>query len=470
IYARAAARRRPVVALVVGEAGLGKSRLMMEFARTLELRPEHPLILSARGLAQTARVPFGLWRAMWNNRLRLDEADAPGASGDQFVKGMLEMWGSSLSAIPGVEVAHVVGGLIGFDFPNSPYLAALSGYPRRARERAFELTAQLFARAGARAPLVLMFDDLHWADDGTLDLIEHLLAERGSDLPLLILGGARTGIGDRLTGWRTHEAIQTITLNPLPTNPEIVKEVFKQAETLPGSWLALLAERSGGNPYFLEELVRALIRQGAILVKPDGWRASGDGPLDVALPDTLHSLLQSRLDALPAEVKAVAQAAAVVGRVFWVGAVQAILHTAADTGLLTAPLDENGWRTMVESALETMQHNELAFQRVGSGSNGDREFIFKHHLLRDTAYEMLPKKYRRRFHAAAATWLAGHGGYPALIADHLEQAGEHTRAIMYYRQAAEDAAARGASAEAQALTERRQAVERQMQKIGTGPL
>ena len=173
-------------------------------------------------------------------------------------------------------------------------------------------------------------------------------------------------------------------------------------------------------------------------------------------------MLQARLDALSAEARHVALLASVVGRVFWIGAVLAVAQYSTDTGLLQ--LEAAKPDRLITEGLAEMVKAELAFPRAGSMFAGEQEYIFKHSLLRDVAYSLLPIKYRRQYHLAVARWLKTYAGpdFTAIVAEHLEQAGAVAEAAGHYALAARHAMLRGADGEATWLREHALELEAQL--------
>jgi tetratricopeptide (TPR) repeat protein len=250
--------------------------------------------------------------------------------------------------------------------------------------------------AAAREPILFCVEDIHWADEGMLDLIEHLA--RWARGPVLMVCLARDELLDRRPGWgRELPEATTITLDPL--GPEQARELVGAllgAEANGGDLAVQVAERSGGNPLFAEEMVN---------------RIAEEGSETEALPETVHSVLAARLDALPRAERRVVQAASVVGHTFWEGSIR---H-AGDPGLDLA------------SALESLRARGLVVPTAGSRLAGEREYAFKHILIRDVAYSTLPKAVRARQHAEVAAFISERAadrseGVVAMVAEHLARA------------------------------------------------
>jgi len=427
---------QPQFALVTGGVGVGKSRLLFEFTGVLET--EHPLltVMSSRALKQTSRVPYYLWRELWANRFALKEDDPKEISQQKTIEGVRALWGRVLGEITAVEAAHFLGYLIGVNWEESPFLGKYQDQPQERNRRAYLILEELFLRASQRGPLVLILDDLHWADQSSLAVIKHLWKESNRKIPLLILAGARRDFLAKEDP--VFQAAEVINLNPLPLSADLVRDAYPVLKGESESVLSLLAEKSGGNPYYLEEMVKNVIVDGAV----DERRLS-------RLPGTLKDLLQSRMDLLSLEGRATAYFAAVSGRVFWKGSVMAAFRGAPG---VTQVLDVSSLNLVgkVQKALDELMEQELAFLRVGSAFSGDREYIFKHALLQDVAYNRLPDEMKTACHQAVALWLAERAGPERSIsvADHFEKAGVFSQAQEYYTAAADHARSLGDDEEA----------------------
>jgi class 3 adenylate cyclase len=434
------------LAVVRGDAGIGKSRLLMEFASLLDVQGKNFQLLTVRCLAQASRVPYYAWRVLWHGRFGLLENDKPDVAREKFVRGVQSLFARQLGPVSAIEIAHVVGALTGIDFPDSSYLSTLRATPNAFVDRAFELTRELLKRIASFGPVVLEFDDLHWADGGSLDLIEFLVETPG-EAQLLIVGATRPGLLRTRRFLRSVAAM--ISLKPLELTPELVATAYPAMAAMPQPMLAEIARTSEGNPYYMEEMVKNLMSTTA-----QGLTAE-PSETDVKLPESLHATLQARLDALSSEARTVALLASVVGRVFWVGAIMAASQSTSGTGLLRAPGQAGYHESFVLQGLHELVKAELAFPRAGSMFEGEQEYIFKHSLLRDVAYSLIPHKHRRQYHLSVARWLARFAtpDFASTIAEHFELAGAITEAALQFEAAAEHARACGATGEAQWLAQ-----------------
>jgi class 3 adenylate cyclase len=439
IYQQVSETNKPQMVLVTGDIGVGKSRLIFEFAGKLET--ENPLltVMSSRALDQTSQVPYYIWKELWSNRFELNDDDPPELSCSKTIDGVLTLWGKELGEVTAIEVAHFLGSLIGVEWEKSTYLDPYLDKPDERTQRAFSLLEELFFRASVRGPVVLILDDLQWADGGSLKLITRLLNSIKRNIPLLILCCARTDFIQN--GGVDFQDAVNIHLEPLPVSIDIVRRAYPVIKDAPDDLLTALAERAEGNPYFMEEIVKNVLSS-------ESWDLADYRHID-HLPETLADLLHSRLDSLSLEGRATAYFAAVAGRVFWKGAV---LTAFRKSPKVTKALSVTGHNLVgkVQNALDELMEKELAFLRVGSAFSGEREYIFKHSLLREVAYHRLPPEYRHECHKAVADWLAERIGpeRSVCVAYHYESAGMNDLAQEYYTKAADHARTIGQTDEA----------------------
>ena len=257
------------------------------------------------------------------------------------------------------------------------------------REELFAAWARFLEHVASLGPAVLVFEDLHWADDAMLAFLEHA-AEHVDNVPLLLLGTARPELAERHPDFgRDLENLTRIELAPL-TEAETGRLVsgLLDAAMVPAEVQQPILERAGGNPLFAEEFVRLLRDQQLIVRAGSSWELTGDGELP--LPESLHALIAARLDLLPPEAKSMLADAAVIGKVFWAGA---LAHMGERD-----PAD-------VRQTLAQLAGKELLRPAQRSSIEGEAEYAFWHALVRDVAYGQLPRAARATRHAAAAAWI-----------------------------------------------------------------
>jgi class 3 adenylate cyclase len=455
----------PTMVLVTGEAGLGKSRLLMEFTSQLEINNPASLIGNSRALAQAERIPFYLWKGLWYNWFGITSEDDAELTRDKFIRELSRLWGKQLSMSSPLEAAHLIGNLCGLEWPESRYLMRYPDAFTRIR-RAFELTRELLQRVTVLRPVILWFDDLQWADKSSLELLQFLL-EPGEACPaLLVLAGARDDFlrqpGPALA---LTNIASRISLHAVPFTAESVAAAYPDLRHWLPAVLTELAQRCEGNPYFLEEMVKGLLKGSAEHANPNDQLAF----LQANPPESLRAMLQARLDDLPREARAIALLASVVGRVFWVGAVAAEARASSPggTGLLASAPSAVVER-LIQDSLRHLVRAELAFPRVSSHFSNEQEYIFKHSLLRDVAYSLIPNKYLPQYHLAVARWLATRPemDFVIMAAEHFELAGAYREAARQYDQAAHLSNIRGGTSEALALTNKAVELKKKAKEAG----
>ncbi len=450
LYRQAVYADRPTFVIITGEEGMGKSRLLMEFTSWMEANDPAFFLLSARALALTSQLPFYLWKQVWRNRFGLQNRDSLEVAQGKFLREVQRLRAGHLRPIPAIEVAHLVGSLTGLDWPDSPYLARLADDPLERLGRVYELTRELLCLACNVRPTVLVLDDLQWADQSSLDLLSSLLLPATSPLPLLILGGAHPEFLNQQPQF--EEQAKVIYLESLPVNAEMVAAAYPALQVLPEPVLMELAQQSGGNPYFLEEIVKRLVRGGIL----EGSGSTQDMLEQVRgdPPGSVQGILKRRIDDLTHKARSVLLLAAVVGRIFWVGAVAAAakagLGALVEGGVISASTLEDHH---IQDGLRQLVRAEMVFPRANSEYSSDQEYIFKHTLLREVAYSMVPEESRAQYHLVVADWMSRRDDldFYVMAADHYEQAGDKMGAVQLYEQAAEYAQSRKASSEAEAL-------------------
>jgi class 3 adenylate cyclase/tetratricopeptide (TPR) repeat protein len=412
---------------VIADAGLGKSRLLYEFENWAEATPEPFVIFQARAQPQTQGQPYGLLRDLLAWRWQIADSDAEEVARLKVEQGVAASFGAQDGADAGRAEAHLLGHLIGVDFSASPHIEGIRDDGRQVRNRGFHAAAQLFRRAAAsnRAPVVLLLDDLHHADDGSLEFLDYL-AQVDSDVPLLVLAAARPALLERRRGV-TSAGEQRITLAPLDRNASraLANELLKKLPDRRSALRELLTGGAEGNPFYMEELVKMFVDEGAIRTGDATWSVVADKLLAVQVPATLTGVLQSRLDTLTPAQKLALQQASIIGFEFWDQALAAIDPNAV-------------------AALPGLMQRELIVAHAHSRLDGAREFAFAHQLLHHVTYDSLLKRTRRDGHARVAAWWDAQSGVRAgdflgAIALHFEKGGEPDRACETFARAAEHA-------------------------------
>jgi len=399
IYTRTLRDTSVQLVTVTGEPGVGKTRLLAEFRKWVDDRPELVFWRQGRSLSYGAGITYWALGEMVKAQAGILESDAP----------------EEAAAKLAVAVEEAAADASERDWLNAS-LAPLVGAAAAAageREESFTAWRRFIEGIASERPLVLVFEDLHWADDALVAFVEHLV-DWSTDVPLLVLSSARPELYERHPGWGGGKRnSNTISLSPLGADETArLLAALLQKAVLPAETQRTLLERAGGNPLYAEEFVRMLSDRGVLTEQ--GELSDGDIPV----PDNVQALIAARLDTLPPDRKALLHDGAVVGKVFWAGAIASM-----------GDRDED----FVRTGLHELARKELVRSARTSSVLEQAEYSFWHLLVRDVAYSQIPRAERARKHVAAAEWVESMAGervtdHAELLAYHYEQALELTKA------------------------------------------
>jgi class 3 adenylate cyclase/tetratricopeptide (TPR) repeat protein len=388
-FARARRSREPQLVTVVGVPGIGKSRLVWELFRRLDAEEELVAWRQGRSLPYGEGISFWALGEMTKAQAGILETDAPetvaeklaGATAPLIADDSERLWVEShLRPLVGLEAEREVAG------------------DRRAE--AFAAWRRFLEALAEHRPLVLVFEDLHWADEGLLDFVDHLV-DWATGVPLLVVGTARPELLARRPGWGGGKSnALTISLRPLSDEEtaRLVQSLIERS-VMPADVQASLLERAGGNPLYAEEFVRLLSQRRDA----------------VALPESVQGIIAARIDGLGSDEKQLLQEAAVLGKVFWLGG-----------------LGRERWRA--EELLHALERKEFVRRERRSSVSGEVEYAFRHALVREVAYEQIPRAERASRHVAAADWIESLGRPD----DHAEMLAHHFVSALEYAPARND--------------------------------
>jgi len=362
--ARARTRLEPQLVTVVGVPGIGKSRLVRELFHVVDEDPE--LIVWRQGRS----LPYGEGSAFWA-LAEIVKAQA----------GILETDGADEAV---AKVTAAVRDVVSDEMEGpwvERHLRTLVGVHQASAGQAdldefFAAWRRFLEGLAERQPVVLVFEDLHWADDALLDFVDSLV-DRVTGVPLLVLCSARPELLERRPGWGGGKRnAATVSLAPLSDeDTSRLLSALLGTPVLPADQQSSLLQRAGGNPLFAEEYARML--------------AAGSDP-EAAPPETLQGVVAARIDALPPDEKEFLQLAAVLGKVFWTDA----LSTLSGVG---------GWE--LDERLHALERREFVRREHRSAVAGSKQFAFVHALVRDGAYGQMSRSVRADVHRRVADWI-----------------------------------------------------------------
>ena len=362
---RARQERTPQLVTLVGVPGIGKSRLVYELFKAIESEPDLVFWRQGRALPYGEGVTYWALAEMVKAHAGVLETDSLADVGKKLTQAVSVVLADSPEA-QWVELHLRL--LVG--------LTTSSDMSGDRRAESFAAWRRFFEALAEQNPLVLIFDDLHWADDNLLDFVDHLV-DWASSVPILVVCAARPELLDRRPAWGGGK-LNAATVSVTPLSDEETAELIGallERILLPAEIQATLLAHAGGNPLYAEQFVRMHLER------------AGDAP---ALPETVQGIIAARLDILPAAEKALLQDAAVMGKVFWLGAAAAIGELGPGT---------------VETLLHALERKDFIRRERRSSVAGETEYSFRHVLVQDVAYAQIPRAARAEKHRLAAGWI-----------------------------------------------------------------
>jgi class 3 adenylate cyclase/tetratricopeptide (TPR) repeat protein len=400
-FARTLRESSTQLVTITGEPGVGKTRLAAEFRRWVDEQPDLVFWRQGRSLPYGEGITYWALGEMVKAQAGILESDSSEEARAKLAVAVAE---ASPDEAERDWLSKSLAPLVG---------AAAGDTPAATAETSYAAWQRFLEGVAAQRPLVVVFEDLHWADEQLLGFIEHLV-DWSTGVPLLVLCTARPELYEQAPGWGGGKRnSNTISLSPLgPENTARLLAALLDRAVLPAETQARLIEHAGGNPLYAEEFVRMLADRG--LLTPEGELRAGE----ISVPGNVQALIAARLDTLASERKALLHDAAVVGKVFWSGAVAAM-----------GGLDE----PHVRAGLQELVRKELVRAVRESSVRDQVEYAFWHALVRDVAYAQIPRSARARKHVAAAEWIERMAGervtdHAELLAHHYESALELARA------------------------------------------
>ncbi|HUG33349.1 MAG TPA: adenylate/guanylate cyclase domain-containing protein [Anaerolineales bacterium] len=433
-YETSVRERQTCLISLVAEAGMGKSRLLFEFGKWLDAQQHSMHIFKGRATQEMNQIPYALLRDIFSASFEIQDHDRAAIARQKLERGIL----SHVKDGERAEIySHFIGHLIGFDYSTSPHLQGILGDARQVRDLAFHYAVQLFSDIAQDHAIVFFLEDIHFADQGSLDFFDHLF-ESTPNLPLLTIGLTRSSLFDHRPGWGTGP-VQNVRLDLLSLSEHdsrlLVSEILKKVGQIPSVLIDMIVTKAEGSPFYAEELIRVLLDKGVIMRGETEWQVRTDRLSELQVPATLTGLVQARLDSLNTGVLETLQQASVVGRIFWLPVVETMRNPESHRSAVTDAIREK---------LQTLRSKELVFQYQELSPSEAQEYIFRNIILHDVTYESVLLKLRPVYHMQAAEGLINLGGerigeYAGRVGEHYERAGEWLKAADWYGRAGRQA-------------------------------
>jgi len=435
---------RPQLALIRGERGLGKTRLLSELEHHLVKAGFVVVPVAAHPLRE--KVGYGTIASILRHYLHIHEDDpcdvariklrrvlrTPRAGAPSLVRRHKTATAGS------EEHTELILRLLGLHALAAGEDNLTEGDAMRHRVAA----AVVHALSATQAPLALLLDDVHWADGASLDLLDDL-ARRMPDQPLLVVASSQPAA--EAPPWASLQQIH-LDRPPERSMKAMLLDRVQRVRDFPDELADRIVERAEGSPLILVAMLQLLIDTGAILhTREETWLYEGDSETGLHLPTTVQQLVQARLDRLQPGARSILGQAAVVGTTFWGGCLE------------TIGTDSTRSDNELAHALATLMEGRFIQEVAGSRFPGEREFRFVERVTRDVAYEMLALSAQRQLHHTTAGWLRARTtslAEGALVAYHFEQAGNASEALQWYRDAGEHALRLGHNDDAHYCLER----------------
>jgi tetratricopeptide (TPR) repeat protein len=463
VVARAIDFQAPQLVTVVGNQGTGKTRLINELTPLLANRD--PPCRVFHGVAERDAEGKPVRHAALTSLLRdrFELLPVPDETSRlRFAHEVRTVMGSDQVA----EMLHFVGGFLGLEYAPTPFLRAVAENPRQHTELARTALRRFIELDAAQAPLVLVLDDMQWADADTLGLVSELVTGLGGS-PVVLLTAARPDMLVHASGWGEgavdHERIDLRNLEPDDAE-QMFRNLLARVPNIPEETAQAAVEMTGGNPAFLEHLVRLFFDNGTIDLRGPVWRLDPDRAAATELPISIEEAIEARIAALENDERDLLEKAAVFGNVFWVSAV--IAMTRLETGppvVQPGPLeiewgDGEEVRRRVSDLVASLAERDyvLPLDVDDSSIQGEAEVVFKHNLERELVVRSTEISRRSRYYLSAAQWLEAKTVQRSdeqleFLAGLYEKGGDKLRSAHCYLQGGDRARARYAPDEARTL-------------------
>ena len=442
--AKAITNRQPQMITIVGGAGMGKARLVGEFLSRVHERERK--VRAFRGIGGASH---GVIQRILRARFQISDATDSDTARETLRDAVTEL----LDDRRVTEFLHFLGAYLDVTFPESPFTKALEADEDQLARISRAVLRRFLEADAQQGALILTFEQLHTADDETLELIRYL-GESLTDAPVLFVVSARPELLTRRPTWTEGENHKRIELAPL--NPDdagqLVLKLLAPVDDPPEELVEAAVDMAGGSPYLLEQMVRTFLESGTLVPRRDGkWDVNLDKLEDAHLPLSVDDAIAARIASMGPAERELLERAATMGSVFWLGTLVAL-------GRLDkkAPEVWGGAEDLAghyRDILNGLEERDYVMRFEDSSIPGEDEYAFKHNLERDALHRLISGSDAKRYHRRVAEWLEyrltdrGEEAFE-LLAQHYDTGGAAQKAAYYYLSAGDKARLRYANVKA----------------------
>jgi tetratricopeptide (TPR) repeat protein len=449
---RALQYRAPQLVTISGAAGVGKSRLVKEWLTTVRKREEGIRVFTASAPEQGG--DYAIFGRVLRQRFGVLEGDASEKAVDSFRAQITEVFADRRVT----EVGHFLGSYMGLKLRDNPFLRVMEQAPSQRDQIARAVLCRFLEADAARAPLVLVFENVQRADTKSLLLLKEL-SENLVAAPVVLVALSRPDLFVRVPAWAQgladHVHLELKPLSAIETE-RLVRSLLRKAESLPQDLVDHAVEMTGGNPAFAHQLVRALLAKGTITVRGERWFIDAGKARAVRLPMSVEEAIAARISALEPRERDLLEKAATLGSVFWTGALVVLSRLQREMGEEEL---QDDLRASTERTLALLVERDYLLRMPDSSIPNEEEFVFKHNLEREFVARSTAPERARRYHLFGAQWLETriverNEESLEFLGTLYETGGNQRRAAYYFVTAADRARARHANEAAARLYER----------------
>jgi tetratricopeptide (TPR) repeat protein len=446
ILDRAIQYETPQSVMLVGNQGVGKSRLLDLWVAQAQDR--YPQMRAFRSGAASGSATYAVFASLLEARFALKDASDPAEAFRAQVEEVL--LDRRLT-----EVLHFLGGFVGITVRDNPFLRALEDDPAQHDQIARTVLRRFLEMDAQRTPVLIVIEDLQDADDASLSLFKEL-AESLAGAPLLLVGSCRPDLLLRLPGLSTIDGEHLkIELSPLSRteSEELLRRLLARAKEVPAEFVEAAIEMTGGNPFFVEQLVRLLLENGTIRVEGDAWAIDAEGIEEVELPMSVEEAVGARIAALSPAERDVLEKAATLGGVFWLEALVCFSRLQQEVTEKSHLWMVDVLQQTIKEVLDGLIDRDYVLRMPDSSIPDATEYVFKHNMERELITRMVAPERMRQYHLFAAQWLETKlpdrsEAQLEYLGQHYEQGGNRRRAAFCFVHAGDKARARYANEQA----------------------